>query len=235
MKYQAILFDMDGTLLPMDQERFVTHYFRELSAVLSPLGMEPKAVIDAVWAGTKAMVQNDGTKTNREVFWACYGAISGQDVAKYEAYSDSFYTNEFHRARPSTGENPLAAEAVRLAHEKSPIVVLATNPLFPMAGQLTRMSWMGLKQEDFDWITAYENERFCKPNPRYYEEICARLGVDPSQCLMIGNDEKEDMYAASLTGMDGYLITDCLLPSEEHPWKGPRGTFAQMVEMLRKL
>ena len=34
-----------------------------------------------------------------------------------------------------------ADKAMRLAREKADKVVLATNPLFPMAGQATRLSW----------------------------------------------------------------------------------------------
>ena len=52
---------------------------------------------------------------------------------------------------------------------------------------------------------------------------------------MIGNDELEDMYAASNAGMDCYLVTDCVIPSSEHPWEGPKGTFSEMVEMLKSL
>ena len=57
MSYQAILFDLDGTLLPMDQEVFTKGYFKALASVLCPMGLEADALTAAVWAGTKAMVQ----------------------------------------------------------------------------------------------------------------------------------------------------------------------------------
>ena len=60
MTPKAILFDLDGTLLPMDQTVFMKHYFRELAAVLVPLGIAPEAVAPTIWAGTKAMVKNNG-------------------------------------------------------------------------------------------------------------------------------------------------------------------------------
>ena len=53
----TILFDLDGTLLPMDQDAFMEIYFRELSKRCLPLGYEPKALVDAVWKGTGAMVK----------------------------------------------------------------------------------------------------------------------------------------------------------------------------------
>lgn len=235
MSIQAILFDLDGTLLPMDQQKFTEGYFRELAAVLAPHGMEPKALIAAVWDGTKAMVKNDGQKTNDAVFWQHFQDGTGIAESFCRPLTDVFYTKEFHNARRLTGENPLAAQAVAAAHGKGRKVILATNPLFPLTGQAARLSWIGLKPEDFDLVTSYESDRYCKPNPAYFTEICRRMELNPAHCLMIGNDETEDMWAASAAGLQGYLVTDCLIPSAEHPWKGPRGTFAEMVDMLNAL
>ncbi len=235
MHYRAILFDMDGTLVPMDNDVFVKGYFKELAKKLSPLGIAPDALIAAVWAGTKAMVKNDGTKQNIEVFWNTFGQVTGKDVSEYRAQSDAFYVNEFMAAKAYTGENPLACEAVRLAKTAADNVVCASNPLFPLTGQSTRMGWVGLSPDDFDLVTSYESEGFCKPNPKYFLSICERLGVSPEESLLIGNDEEEDMHAASSVGMDCYLVTDCVIRREHCPWNGKSGTFAEMVEFLRGL
>ena len=39
MAYRAILFDMDGTLVPLDMDAFMKVYFKELSTVVAPLGI----------------------------------------------------------------------------------------------------------------------------------------------------------------------------------------------------
>ena len=235
MAIKAVFFDLDGTLLPMDQHAFTKAYFGLLAKKLAPMGIAPEALIAAVWNGTKAMVKNDGARSNEEVFWASFEAETGLATALCKPVCDAFYPNEFHDARTETKENPLAAEAVRLAGTKGRTVVLATNPLFPMVGQASRLSWLGLTPENFRFVTSYENSRFCKPNPRYYLELCQQLGLAPEECLMVGNDEVEDMYAASAAGLKGYLVTDCLLPSAEHPWAGPRGTFPELLELLAAL
>lgn len=236
MHTKAIFFDLDGTLLPMDQEQFTKGYFKELAAVLVPVTRAaPQALVAAVWDGTKAMVKNTGEQCNADVFWARFSAVTGLDTDLCRPLCDRFYSHEFHRARQFTGENPLAVEAVALARQKGRAVVLASNPLFPLVGQASRLSWVGLKPEDFNLVTSYESDRFCKPNPLYYTAICERLGAAPQDCLMIGNDETEDMYAATAAGLRGWLVTDCRIPSEAHPWDGPRGTFAELVEMLRTL
>ena len=60
----TILFDLDGTLLPMDQIRFVNAYLGLLARTLAPHGYDPKTLVDAVWQGTRAMMTNTGEKTN---------------------------------------------------------------------------------------------------------------------------------------------------------------------------
>lgn len=235
---RAILFDLDGTLLPMQQEAFTKGYFKELAKVLCPLGIAPDVLVDIVWKGTYAMVQNDGTCSNEQRFWQVFANLAQLDETRLEAFhraADDFYGKGFHNARPFTGETPLAAAAVQSACLGGRKVALATNPLFPMAGQRTRMGWIGLRETDFDLVTSYETDRFCKPNPAYYQSVMERLNVAPQECLMIGNDEREDMYAASQAGICGYLVEDCAIPCKEHPWQGARGSFTDMVEMLRKL
>ena len=235
MRYQAILFDLDGTLLPMELEAFTKVYFVALARELAPFGLTPETLLQPFWAATKAMMGNTTGKTNADVFWETFSAMTGVERARVEPICDAFYATGFQAARAATKENPLAKEAVRIAREKADKVVLATNPLFPMQGQATRLSWLGLAPEDFDLVTCYTSDRHCKPNPAYFHDICARLDLDPARCLMIGNDDREDMHCAVAAGMSAYLVTDCRLPDREHPWTGEMGTFAEMVEMLQKL
>ena len=235
MRYQAILFDLDGTLLPMELESFAKIYFGALAKELAPFGLTPETLFKPFWAGTKAMMVNTTGKLNADVFWETFTALTGVDRAQVEPVCDAFYATGFQAARAATKDNPLAKEAVRIAREKADKVILATNPLFPMAGQKTRLSWLGLTPEDFDLVTCYTTDRFCKPNPAYFHDVCQRMELDPAKCLMIGNDDKEDMHCATAAGMEAYLVTDCRLPDKDHPWQGAQGTFAEMIEMLKSL
>lgn len=235
MKYQAILFDLDGTLLPMETEGFARVYFGALAKELADFGIPADALVKAIWGGTKAMMKNDGSRLNVDVFWKTFTALTGVPREKIEPRCDHFYYEGFHAARIATTPNPLAVEAVRIAREKAGKVVLATNPLFPMQGQETRMSWLSLKPADFDLVTCYSSDRFCKPNPAYFVEVCRRIGVEADKCLMIGNDEREDMACAASLGMDAYLVTDCRIPCADMPWQGPQGSFSDMLAMLKSL
>ncbi|MCR5311808.1 MAG: HAD family hydrolase [Lachnospiraceae bacterium] len=235
MKYKAILFDMDGTLVPMDMKVFTNGYFQDLGKKLEKYNIGQEKLVSAIWAGTGAMVKNDGSRYNKDAFWETFEALTGKGAAEVDADCIDFYGNEFKKAKRFTQDNPLAAEAVKAARSKADKVILATNPLFPMVGQETRLAWVDLKPSDFDFVTAYETDKYCKPNPMYFTALCERMGLDPGECLMIGNDENEDMHAASSVGMDCYLVTDTMIKSEKHPWNGPKGTFKEMVEMLNDL
>ena len=202
------IFDLDGTLLPMpDQELFLDTYFKALATKFVPHGYDPKELIKAVWVGTKAMIENDGTMTNEQRFWTVFRSIMGEKVLQLEPLFEEFYRTEFAQAKSTTITHPHAKECIRILKEKGYTIGLATNPLFPQVATHTRLGWAGLAPEDFDLITTYDNSTYCKPKLEYYEEVLKNLGKDARECIMIGNDVKEDMCAARL-GMDTFLLTD---------------------------
>ena len=95
------------------------------------------------------------------------------------------------------------------------------------------MEWAGLSAEDFERYTTYENSCYCKPNPAYYEEILRGQGLVPEECIMVGNDVREDMIAETL-GMKVFLLTDCLINKDGADIsRYPRGSFGELQEFLR--
>lgn len=231
-KIQAVLFDLDGTLIFHEQTSFLNSYFKCISAYIASKGYDPKLFIDATMYATGVVLANDGSKTNKDTFWEKFLNYYGKADDKIIEISDEFYATEFKKLKEFSGANSNARKAVELAHRDGKKVVLATNPVFPMTAQLERMSWSGLTKNDFDLITSYENSRFCKPNPKYYFEVCKKIGVNPQNAIMIGNDEREDMKAASEAGLMGYLSTDCRIMAKDFFWTGQRGTFEQSLRIL---
>ena len=69
MNIGAVFFDLDGTLLPMEQDDFVRSYMKRLAAYLAPHGYPPERLIETIWSGTAEMVKNTGERRNEEVFW----------------------------------------------------------------------------------------------------------------------------------------------------------------------
>ena len=232
--FEMILFDLDATLLPMDQDEFVKEYFKHLARKLAVHGYEAGALVDAVWKGTAAMIRNDGSCSNEDAFWSEFANILGEDALADKPLFDEFYMNEFEDARGVCGFNPAAAGTVRALKAAGFRVALATNPIFPAAATEKRIRWAGLEPEDFELRTTYENSAFCKPNPAYYTDIARSLSVKPSDCLMVGNDATEDM-AAQEAGMSVFLITDCLINRENKDISVyPNGSFEQLMEYVQK-
>ena len=212
----TVFFDLDGTLLPMDQDAFTKDYFKRLAGKLAPLGYEPERLVKSVWAGTAAMVKNNGERTNEEAFWQYFLGLYGEACRKDKPVFDEFYEKEFQGAKASCGFNPQAAQTV------SPAV--ATE---------SRIRWAGLRPEDFVLYTTYENSRFCKPNPAYYQALLDQLGLAAEECLMVGNDAEEDT-AAQETGMPVFLLTDCLINRKGRDLSPyPQGGFSQLLEFVK--
>lgn len=235
MNKRAVLFDMDGTLLPMDADLFLKAYFKGLSAKLAPRGYEAQKLIDGVWKGTAAMIKNDGKLTNENVFWKAFAGIFGEHVYDDIPYFDEFYRTSFGDIREICGYNEKAAKLVKSLKAKGYTIVLATNPFFPLVGQERRLSWTGVDRSDIDYITSYENSHFCKPNLDYYKEILSVLGLDAKNCVMVGNDVNEDMVAKEL-GMQVFLLTDCLINSAGKDISVyPHGGYDELISFLENL
>lgn len=218
----TILMDLDGTLLPFEQNEFLKAYFGQLCKQLAPKGYAPDDIVKAVWAGSKAMIENDGTVLNRDRFWAMFEQCLGKEILDAEKQLDAFYLGEFDNVKTILRGESCAKALVELLKEKGYTVVLATNPLFPEQAQRTRMSWVGLKPDDFAYVTHYRNSRFCKPNVAYYDEILRTIGKTPAECMMVGNSVGEDLIAEQL-GMQVYFVNTYA----ENPNGEPTDRFAQ--------
>lgn len=229
----TVLFDLDGTLLPMDQDVFLKAYLGGLAEKMAPHGYDPRRLVPAIWAGTEAMVKNDGSVRNDTAFWNTFSAVLGRDAQADEAIFEDFYRKEFQLVKNVCGYDPLAAQAVRDIKAMGYRVVLATNPLFPAIATYSRARWAGLEPEDFDLITTYENACHCKPNPDYYRDILDTLGLKAEECLMVGNDVGEDMIAQGL-GMKVFLLTDCIINKDNRDIsRYPQGSFPELLAYIR--
>ncbi len=228
-KATMVLFDLDGTLLPMDQDEFTKGYFKLLAKKLAPLGYAPQKLVDSIWAGTAAMVKNEGKKTNEEAFWEVFVQIYGAGRLADKPVFDEYYAVDFDGVRNFCGYSPKAAQTVAWLKSQGFRTALATNPIFPRIATEKRIRWAGLSPDDFELYTTYEDSTFCKPNPAYYLEVAGKLGVSPEECLMVGNDAVEDLAAAE-TGMSVFLLTDCLINKMEKDLAGvPHGGFEDLM------
>lgn len=236
---KAILFDLDGTLLPLDNDAFISEYFAAITAFSEPLGYPKREASAGLWQGTKAMVKNDGSRTCMEVFWQTFASFipgrSYEQVLKDVPLFDAFYRGEgFAKCKKAASPNPEDAQrAVRAAADKGLRIVLATNPLFPRAAISQRLKWAGVDENLFQLITTYDNCRFSKPNPGYYADIAEKIGVEPRFCLMAGNDIEEDLIPADSCGMQTLLISSELHDTEKYPIKISQCRLSALADLIR--
>jgi len=232
---KAVLFDLDGTLLPMDEEIFIKDYFAALIKKISPHGYNPDQLVSGIWKATKSMMTNSGEKLNEHVFWEDFSKTMGEEVLEHMPLFEDFYNNDFDLLSTSCGYNEKAKEVVDKVKSMGYRVVLATNPVFPKAATEKRLKWVGLSPQDFELCTTYENSSYCKPNIKYYEHILNEIGCKAEECLMVGNNATEDMIASTL-GMKVFLITDCLINKEEKDISNyPNGSYDDLIKYIESL
>lgn len=233
---KTILFDLDGTLLPMDQDNFIKAYFGALVKKLAPHGYDPKTLVDSIWQGTAAMIKNDGSRLNKDVFFDVFRSYYGERADTEQYLFDEFYEQDFDReVRTSCGYDPDGAKVIKQIKEMGFKVALATNPIFPRSATESRIKWAGLNREDFELVTTYDNSRHCKPNLEYYRDILNELGVSAEECVMVGNDVGEDMVAERL-GMKVFLLPRDLINKQGVDISVyPSGDLFELVEHIKNI
>jgi len=229
----TLLFDLDGTLLPMDNDHFTKGYFKHLLPHLAHLHA-PEQLAAQIWKSTEAMVRSDDPNlTNEQVFKADFlAALQGTESDYWPIFED-FYASAFGELSHLSQPTPLAREIVQTAVDKGYRVVLATNPLFPRSAILHRMRWANIHDLPFELVTDFESMHFCKPNPNYYREILQKIETASESAMMIGNDAFEDLIAGKL-GLKTYWVTDCAIESERSLPFDHKGTLEELLRFIKE-
>jgi len=206
----TILFDLDGTLLPVDTDKMIDEYFISLTKKLSNL-FEPDFLFKSLYSASMDMINNlDPDKTNQQVFFESFLKKINYPEDKLIEIFNEFYLNDYKKLGKNVKSNDFVKRSLDILIKKGYDLILATNPVFPEIAVLERLRWIGIDKSYFSYITTYENMHFCKPYIQYYEEIINKLGKDPKKCYMVGNDIDEDLTAQKL-GLKTFLIEDYII------------------------
>lgn len=232
--YKVILFDLDGTLLPLDMDVFIRKYFEAVTPFFKGV-VEPGVFLKNLMSATQDMMKNQGNLTNEEVFMNSFLPAVGRDRETIYPHFNLFYEQEFPKLKRYTGYSEWAAKVVGQLVEKGYSIVLATNPVFPRLATEERMSWAGVAQFPWSLVTSYENSYSCKPSIQYYQGICHKLDASPQDCLMVGNDVQEDLVAGTI-GMETFLVTDYLIDRGEPKFNArSQGTLEELYSFVKVL
>lgn len=233
---KLIMSDMDNTLVPIHtQEKFVEIWFRDIAKKLYEYGLDQAVALHAINNGYRAMAQNDGGMKNIDVFYKVACEESGYSRKAFEEVMDDYYATTFMNVRAIAQENPYAVEIASLMRQKAAYAVIATMPMFPLSACDTRLRWVGLQADMFDYATSCDTSSYCKPNVNYYAEILERFGAKPEEALMIGNDVREDMEPCKKLGIDTFLVTDHIITHGMDYSEYRRGSYPDLIAYLNKL
>ncbi len=227
---EAILFDLDGTLIDINLKKFIPGYIKLLSNYVKEY-IPRKIFIPRLLEASNRLENNNGEATNEEIFATYFFPIEGYTRDDLEPRFIQFYKEEFHKLKQYANKKPEARPTVKNAFENGYKVVIATTPLLPETAIRQRLDWGDLGDFDYDLITSYDQVSATKPNLLYFKQIAEKIKISPEKCLMVG-DEDKDMVAAKL-GCKTFLIenenTDL---SPETPEPNFRGTLSDLRELI---
>ena len=231
----TILFDLDGTLLPINHKGFEKEYFKILSKKIISYGYESEAFLEIIKCGVNDMINNTGLKSNEGIFWDRFDDFFGRNNVRYKMLFDEFYQNDFDKLKDLCEHNLKVSTIINLLKSRGHNMVIASNPVFPMIAQNKRIMWANLDYNDFIYITSYENSNYCKPNLAYYKQILQKIRRKASDCVMVGNNVDEDMIAEQL-GMKTFLVTDFLINNSNKDISNyNKGDFEDFKEYITSL
>lgn len=203
---EAVLFDLDGTLIEVDMQLFVPAYLRRLADRLEVYA-DPRRTVRTLHEAV--MIMLGGTDGNRSLEDLLRERLRDELQIPWDGYQAglaAFCREDLRELQPLVRVHPLSRSLVEACLARGWRVVLATNPIFPREVIEARLIWAGLNDLPFRPVTSYETSRNCKPHAGFFADLLAGLGLPPRACLMVGNDTLHDL-AAGLYGLQTCLLT----------------------------
>jgi len=203
---KTILFDIDNTLILFNEKIFMSTYLAAVYERFTDM-MAREEFIERILTATKAVSKNRGEIPNDQYFLKVF--TNGREWSYNEIWErfEKFYDTYFDSLKSIVQPAPGVQDIFSVIRNQNLNVVLASNPLWPEKVQLKRALWAGIDFNNYVFVSHITNMRYCKPDIEFFRHICREINALPEQCLMIGNDEIQDM-AAARAGMKTFLVLD---------------------------
>lgn len=190
----AVLFDLDGTLLDIDGEDFLDAYIEALTAWWNP--SDPNTFRQQIMAASVPIFADHPQATNGEVFRDHLSRLLGMSTEAVGDRIDHFHQEHLTSLRFSARPVPQARATVRRCQALGLRMAVATTPIYKPEVIWLRLGWAGLADIPWDLVTHSEVMHTCKPHVGYYHETAHLLGIAPEACCMVGDDPLQDGPAA---------------------------------------
>jgi len=197
MKYVAIIFDLFGTLV---DNYSVQGYNRLLTDMASALEL-PAEDFSKFWRGSTYERGIGIFKTTEESIRNICNmlkvSVSDENIRKCEKIR---LENSRKALTPKNGAVDILKSLRGLGYK----IGLITNcsAEVPLLWKNTELSYF------FDVTLFSASVGMKKPNAKIYNLACEQLGVEPIECLYIGDGDSNELSGASKFGMDAVMIRD---------------------------
>jgi len=182
MDLQAIVFDLDDTLVVKSRKRQVL--FEEVTAVTGVSSLDENAYENAYY-------EVDGHETRAPIFEAILdeNTVSPERVA-------SAYRDAVNDALEPVGDidHLLDHLTEQVGYQ---VGVLTDGPAAAQRSKLSHFNWSAY----FEEIVVTSELGTHKPDPVTFETICQRLGVPPESVVYVGDKPDTDIAGAAAIGM----------------------------------
>jgi putative hydrolase of the HAD superfamily len=216
-RYEAVVFDLFGTLVPEFSREEFGGRMREMARALG-IGTDD---LLAQWDATSVERQTgrfESIEDNLRAICERLGVAAPREgIAEAAAIRAAMYRRLF---RPLPGALETLA-GVRRAGLATALVSMCA----PDAPALWRASRLAPLVD----VTVFSCEAgLRKPDPAIYRLAADRLGVEPRACLYVGDGSYRELNGAAAVGMDAVLIRDpeeipgAMLRPDEDAWDGRR-------------
>lgn len=231
-----ICLDLDNTLLKRQEAAYQAGV---IGGLCRQLGCEDtNACISALRKSINHLIQEDEpAHTLEQKFFDQFHRYLKCDKEIAEAAFYSFYDHVYDELAGYITSRQDAISFVADVIDSGFDVVIATNPIYPRAAIIQRLTWAGLEKfiPEFSLITTIENFHFAKPSPAYYAEIMGKLGW-PENCqpVMVGDSLENDIEPAKKAGFSVFWLNDQpgTIISDQ---KIAAGNFSDLSEWLARL
>lgn len=196
MGIRTVLFDVGGPLdTELLSEAIVDRQIREALAACGVVVDQDAIAMASDWA-----VATFAPDAYRAMIWR----LSGGDAARAEEVFRLFRAgaDERYRERGGFELRPGIPELLANLHERGLLLGLAANQYARAIDELDRH---GIGQF-FSHREVSDHHGFRKPDVRLFLRACEDLGVEPAECIMVGDRVDNDIAPARVLGMRTVLL-----------------------------
>lgn len=228
MKYRAVIFDLFGTLsYNFDAEG----YGNALVKMAEALSLMPEAFREKWFSTSKERNSGERQNTESDIHIICreFGVSPDKEQVLQAVKARLDYIRLVMTPQPQAGETLTALKEMGFStglisdctHE---IPTVWPETIFaPLIDEAIFSCDVGLR----------------KPDPRIYRLATDRLGVDPEDCMFIGDGGSQELSGALEVGMHPVLIrvdadSDEAHLSRREEWEGTTiASLAEVLDMVR--